>query len=144
MIDATEDRLRLSRYCPWLRAAAAYNALWGGLVVLFPGAVFALIGAPAPSYRPLWQVVGMLVMLYAPAYWWASRDPVRHRHLVLIGLAGKVLGPAGFAWSLATGQLPAGFALVILTNDLLWWPAFGLFVRDAARVGGWPALLRGE
>jgi small multidrug resistance pump len=138
------DGERLTRYRGWLAAAAAYNALWGGLVVLFPTALFDLIGAPTPSYAPLWQVVGMFVLVYAPAYWWASRDPVRHRHLVVIGLAGKLLGPAGFVWALATRQLPLAFGIVILTNDLLWWPSFGLFVRDAARIGGWRALLRGE
>ena len=134
----------LDGYRPWLRAAALYNLVWGALVVLFPRALFDLIGAPPPSYLPLWQVVGMLVGIYAPAYWWAARDPLRHRHLVALGLAGKLLGPLGFAYALATAQLPLGFGLVILTNDLLWWPPFALFVRDAARVAGWGALVRGE
>jgi len=82
---------------------------------------------------------------YAPAYWWVAQYPSRHRHLVVIGLLGKVLGPIGFAWSARQGQLPLDFGLTILTNDLLWWPAFGLFLRAAARrYGGWAPLLRGE
>jgi hypothetical protein len=41
--------------------------------------------------------------------------------------------------------LPLRFGLTILTNDLVWWPSFGLFLRDAARQsGGWLPLLRGE
>ena len=135
----------LGRYRPWLLAAAVYNAVWGSASVLFPEAFFWLIGLPQPNYLPLWQVVGMFVLVFAPGYWWAARHPARHRHLVLIGLAGKVLGPVGFAWSAATGQLPLAFGLTILTNDLVWWPAFGLFLRDAARIsGGWAALLSGE
>src|SRR5689334_6147731 len=78
----------LARFRGWLRAAAAYTLLWGTLVVLFPSALHDLIGAPSPADEPLWQAIGMFVLVYAPAYWWASRDPVRHRHLVLIGLAG--------------------------------------------------------
>jgi hypothetical protein len=86
----------------------------------------------------------MMVLVYAPAYWWAARDPERHAHLVAIGLLGKVLGPVGFAWAVATGRLPQAFALVILTNDVLWWPAFASFVRTAARAhGGWRPFLLG-
>lgn len=133
------------RYRPWLYAAAAYNLVWGTVVSLFPASLFSLIGVPPPNYLPLWQVVGMFVLVYAPAYWWAGRDPFRHRHLVLIGLLGKVLGPAGFLWALVTQGLPLAFGWTILTNDLIWWPAFTLFLRDAARQGGgWRALLRGE
>jgi hypothetical protein len=132
-------------YRPWLYAAAVYNLLWGAVAILFPGLLFQLIGAPPPNYLPLWQVVGMFVLVYAPAYWWAGRYPSHHVHLVMIGLLGKILGPVGFAWSAGSGQLPFAFGLTILTNDLLWWPAFALYLRDAARLrGGWAALLRGE
>ena len=135
----------LARYRPWFYAAALYNLVWGIVAILFPARFFALIDMPGPNYPALWQVVGMFVMVYAPAYWWVGRFPTRHRHLILIGLAGKVFGPIGFAWSAATGQLPLAFGLTILTNDLIWWPAFALFLRDAARVsGGWARLLSGE
>jgi small multidrug resistance pump len=135
----------LLRYRPWFYAAAVYNLVWGAINTLFPRFLFELIGMTVPNYLPLWQVVGMLVLVYAPAYWWVARYPERHRHLVLIGLLGKVLGPVGFAWSLLGGQLPLAFGLTILTNDLIWWPAFGMYLRDAARQsGGWAALLSGE
>jgi small multidrug resistance pump len=135
----------LGRYRPWLYAAALYNLVWGTVIILFPGALFALIGMDPPTYAPLWQVVGMFVLVYAPAYWWAARFPTARRHFILIGFLGKLLGPLGFVWSAATGALPLAFGLTILTNDLIWWPAFILFLRDAARQnGGWDALLRGE
>ncbi len=87
----------------------------------------------------------MFVLVYAPAYWWAARFPYRHRQLILVGLAGKILGPIGFVWALANGGLPASFGWTILTNDLIWWPAFALYLRDvAARAGGVAPLLRGE
>ena len=143
--DVSRGTDPLARYRPWFYAAALYNLLWGVVAILFPAFFFSLIGMPEPNYPAFWQVVGMFVMVYAPAYWWAGRFPTRHRHLILIGLAGKVFGPIGFAWSAATGQLPVAFGLTSLTNDLIWWPAFGLFLRDAARVsGGWTNLLKGE
>lgn len=135
----------LHRYRPWFRAAAIYNLVWGTVNVLWPNLYFDLIGMPRPNHPALWQVVGMFVLVYAPAYAWAARDPVRHRHLIVIGLLGKVLGPLGFIVSLDTGSLPLAFGWTILTNDLVWWPAFGRYLVEAAELsGGWPALLRGE
>jgi hypothetical protein len=85
------------------------------------------------------------VGVYAPAYRWAARDPWRHRHLIVIGLLGKVLGPLGFLWAAAKGELPWSFGWVNLTNDLIWWLPFGLFLRAAAEQGGgWITLLRGD
>jgi len=135
----------LDHYRPWFYAAAVYNLVWGLVAILAPDSFFRLIRMPKPNYPALWQVVGMMVGVYAPAYWWVGRYPARHRHLIVIGLLGKILGPLGFFWSAGTGRLPLAFGLTILTNDLIWWPAFGLFLRDAARLsGGWPKLLRGE
>ncbi|HEV2123534.1 MAG TPA: hypothetical protein VGW38_12265, partial [Chloroflexota bacterium] len=80
----------LRRYRPWFYAAAAYNLGWGSLVVLSPTLLFRVLDVEAPSVLPLWQVVGMFVLAYAPAYWWAGRLPERHVHLVLTGHLGKV------------------------------------------------------
>jgi small multidrug resistance pump len=135
----------LVRYRPWFYAAALYNLLWGAAIILFPRRSIRLLGLPETMPVPLWQVIGMLVMVYAPGYFWAARHPERHRQLVLIGMVGKACGPIGFAWSATRGDLPRSFGLTILTNDLLWWPAFIGYLRLAAKQpGGWPALLRGE
>ena len=135
----------LGCYRPWLLAAAVYNLAWGSLMVLAPGLLFRALGMPGPGSVLPWQLAEMFVLVYAPAYWWASRRPARHAHLVLIGLTGKILGPLGFVWAVFSGQLPATFGWTILTNDLIWWPAFALFLRDAAALAsGWSSLLRGE
>jgi small multidrug resistance pump len=134
-----------ARYRPWFYAATLYNLVWGLITILFPRFFFELVGMTPLNYVAVWQVVGMFVLVFAPAYWWAARHPGRHRHLILIGLLGKLLGPIGFVWSLTIGQLPLVFGWTILTNDLIWWPAFVFYLRDAARLcGGWAALLRGE
>jgi hypothetical protein len=135
----------LDRFRPWFYAAAVYNFVWGTVTVLFPNLFFDLIGEPRPAYPALWQVVGMFVLVYAPAYWWAGRYPERHPHLILIGLLGKVLGPVGFVWAALNGLLPLSFGWTNLTNDLIWWPAFILYLVAVARLrGGWLPLLRGE
>jgi small multidrug resistance pump len=134
----------LARYRPWFYAAAVYNLVWGAVNIIFPRWMFGLLGVPLNDV-PLWQVTAMMVMVYAPAYWWVARRPERFPQFIVIGLLGKVLGPIGFVYAAATRQLPLTFGLTILTNDLIWWPAFFLYLRDAARLhGGWRAMLKGD
>ena len=148
-IDASGRRrigaATFARYRPWFYAAAAYNFAWGTLMIARPALFFQFIRMPLPGTLVIWQALGMMVLVYAPAYWWVAHDPLRHRHLVVIAMLGKTLGPIGFLWGLNTGLLPLAFGFTILTNDSLWWPAFGAFLHDAAKVsGGWRELLAGR
>jgi hypothetical protein len=136
---------QLAAFRPWLIAAAIYNLVSGTIIVIAPALYFRIVHIPPPNYLPLWQVVGMFVLVYSPGYWWAYRAPAAHSHLVLIGLLGKLLGPIGFAWSAWVGQLPLAFGAILVSNDLLWWPAFIGFVATAARLsGGWRNYLLGK
>jgi hypothetical protein len=139
------ERISLDRYRPWFYAAAGYNLAWGAIAIQWPSPFFRVLRMPLPHELAIWQALGMMVLVYAPAYWWVARDPVGHRHLVVIALLGKVLGPLGFLWALSAHTLPLVFGLTILTNDCLWWPAFAAFLVKAARLsGGWKELLRGR
>lgn len=133
---------RIFRY--WFYAAAFYNLIWGLLNIIFPKIYFQWIGVDIPINLPVWQVVGMFVLVYAPAYWWAGNYPDRHYHLILVGLIGKILGPIGFIWSLMTGQLPLSFGWIILTNDLIWLPAFFLYFKRILSGRSVISVLNGE
>jgi peroxiredoxin len=113
--------------------AAAYNLIWGTAVVLAPAAPFRLLDMPEPLYPALWQCIGMIVGVFGIGYAVAARDPLRHWSIVLVGLAGKILGPIGFVWVALDGQLPWAAGLTILTNDLVWWVPFALILRGAVR-----------
>lgn len=118
----------VSSYRRWFYAAAIYNAVWGTAVVLFPGVLLEIAEVDA-SAAPLAQVVGMMVGVYAYGYYLLAREPERYRGLIWIALAGKTLGPLGFAYSAATGALPWSFGWICVFNDLIWWPAFWRFAR---------------
>jgi len=135
-MNTADPNEQLARYRGWFYAAALYNLIWGSVNVLFPNLFFDILGMARPNYAPLWQVVGMLILVYAPAYWWAARYPFHHRHLILIAIIGKLLGPLGFVWAVWSGSLPLVFGWTILTNDLIWWPAFFLYLRDVIRLNG--------
>lgn len=125
-----------------LWAAAAYNVLWGGLVVLAPHAVFDVLGVPRLEGMgvAIWQCVGMIVGVYGVGYACAAGDPVRHWPIVLVGLLGKIFGPIGFVdAALVRGVFPVRFGWTILTNDLIWWVPFGLILLAA-----WRAARAGE
>jgi hypothetical protein len=123
----------LEAYRKWFLAAALYNFTWGTAAILFPNALFLALGMEAPNYPSLFQAIGMMVQVYAIGYWLIWRDPVRYAAFVWIGLLGKTFGPIGFLFGVLTGQLPWAFGLTILTNDLIWWPAFWGFALSYAR-----------
>jgi hypothetical protein len=114
-----------------LLAAAAYNALWGLWVGLFPAMSFTLLGMEVPPYLPIWQSVGLMVGCYAIGYFIAAFNPYLYWPLVLVGFIGKVLGPLGMVYAVATNQLPLAFAWNNLTNDVVWWIPFFLILRGA-------------
>lgn len=117
----------------WLRAAALYNLIWGGWVIFFPSAYFHLVGLTPPTYLPLWQCIGMIVAVFGIGYAIAATNPIRHWAIVLVGLLGKILGPVGFVWAVATDRLPVDFIWTILTNDLIWWAPFAVILYVAMR-----------
>ena len=99
--------------------------------MLFPGAIFSWLAMPPPNYPQFWQCIGMIVGVYGIGYAIAAFDPVRHWPIVLVGFLGKVMGPLGMVQALWTGQLPWGFALNCVTNDLIWWVPFALILKHA-------------
>ena len=115
----------------WLLVAGIYNLLWGAWVVLMPHAMFDWTGMPRLNRPEIWQCVGMIVGVYGIGYLIASRDPVRHWPIVLVGLLGKIFGPIGFAKALYDGTFPPMFGLNILTNDLIWWIPFSMLLWKA-------------
>jgi hypothetical protein len=122
-----------------LLIAGVYNLAWGAWVVLAPLGLFRLLGV-APAQWPndtgvaIWQCVGMVIGVYGVGYLCASRDPLRHWPIVLVGFLGKIFGPIGFIdAALIRGVFPREFGATLLTNDLVWWVPFGLILWRAWR-----------
>lgn len=120
-----------------LWSAAAYNMVWGGAAIFFPQSFFRFAGMPPPNYPELWQCIGMMVGVFGIGYAIASKDPLRHWPIVLVGLIGKVFGPLGFLISALHGDLPWKFGWVIMMNDLIWWLPF-----SAILLGAWGTTLK--
>ncbi|MED6306587.1 MAG: alkyl hydroperoxide reductase, partial [Planctomycetota bacterium] len=89
-----------------------------------------------PSYPFLWQCVGMIVGVYGIGYLAASRDPIRHWPIVLVGMLGKILGPIGFIQTALAGDIAWSFGIMIIFNDLVWWIPFGGILALAWKTRG--------
>jgi hypothetical protein len=124
---------RLALHRATFMVAAVYNVVWGLYSGLDPQWVFRFAGMPPMRHPVVFATVGMVIGLYGVVYAEIARRPERGFMLALVGLVGKILGPMGLAFMIATGQWPAKTVLVILTNDLIWWIPFSLYLFDA-----WP------
>ena len=116
----------------WARATLdvlgkALQRLWGRDVMLYVGGV---------SFWIMLAVFPLLVIavgLYGILYLEVARMPEHGWLLAAVGLSGKILGPIGLSVLLWQGVWPLATLVLCITNDLLWWVPFLLYLHDA-----WP------
>ena len=126
---------RSSAYRFIFAAAAAYNAAFGLWAGFWPQSFFTRFDLPAPNYPAIWSCLGMVVGVYALGYAYAARHLDRAAPFIAIGLVGKMLGPAGWVVTVASGEWPVRTITLILFNDVIWWLPFSLFLIDGTRIG---------
>ena len=119
-------------------AAGVYNIAWGLYSVADPQWLFRYSGLPLQNHPQVFACLGMVVGLYGIIYFEVARAPERGWLLAAVGLLGKVLGPIGLTRLIWSGAWPASTAVLCLTNDLIWWVPFSLYLYDA-----WPSFVRG-
>jgi hypothetical protein len=115
-------------------AAGVYNIAWGLWSIADPQWLFRVAGMPPANYPAVFACLGMVIGLYGILYLDVARVPERGALVAAVGLAGKVLGPIGMLWLIQTGAWPPAAFVLCLTNDLIWWIPFGLFLYDASHV----------
>ncbi|MCH7903082.1 MAG: hypothetical protein IH944_00785 [Armatimonadetes bacterium] len=123
----------MDKFRPWFYAAAAYNLLWGLGVIVFAQQAISMWSLQEFVSVPFLQVLGMMVGVFAYGYWLVARDPVRYADFIWIGLAGKLFGISGFLFYAFSGVLPWNMGWMILFNDVVWLPAFVLFLAGSRK-----------
>ncbi len=114
-------------------AAGIYNIVWGIWSIADPQWLFRFSGMPLANYPAIFACLGMIVGLYGILYLEVARRPERGWVIAAVGLMGKTLGPLGMLWLIKNAAWPWSAFALCLTNDLLWWIPFALYLRDA-----WP------
>jgi hypothetical protein len=88
---------------------------------------------PHENYPQVFACLGMVIGLYGVLYLEVARVPERGWVIAAVGLTGKVFGPIGLARLIWSGIWPVRTTILCVTNDLIWWIPFGLYLYDA-----WP------
>lgn len=112
-------------------AAGLYNLAWGVYAALDPQWLFRFADMPPLNHPEIFACLGMVIGLYGILYLEVARVPERGWLLAAVGLLGKVLGPIGLLQLIWTGDWPIASAVLCLTNDLIWWIPFSLYLYDA-------------
>jgi hypothetical protein len=115
-------------------AAGIYNIAWGLYVVWDPQWLFRFAGLPLLNHPQIFACLGMVVGLYGILYLEVARVPEHGWLLAAVGLIGKILGPMGLAGLIWSGTWPRSTMVLSLTNDLIWWLPFALYLYDAGPV----------
>ncbi len=111
--------------------AGLYNVAWGIASAADPQWLFRFSGLPPLNHPAIFSCLAMVVGLYGVLYLEVARVPERGLPIAAVGLAGKILGPIGLAVLIARGEWPPSTIVLCLTNDLVWWGPFGIYLRDA-------------
>jgi hypothetical protein len=131
LLDPAMPRRRWHRAV--FAAAGLYNIAWGLYAVVDPQWLFRFAGMPPMSNPEIFACLGMVIGLYGFLYLDVARRPGQGWPIVAVGLAGKILGPLGAVWLIASGHWPLRAFVLCLTNDLIWWIPFALYLADARR-----------
>ena len=108
--------------------AGLFNLIGGAAGFLTLEKTFVDAGQPAPLYPFAFQLLFVAVIIFGIGFLMVSRDPVRHRGIVWLGLMVKTAGFVVSLWALHTGQLPESSRLQPFVVDLPWAIAFAVFL----------------
>ena len=114
--------------------AGLYNLGWGAFSVLDPQWLFRFADMPSQNYPEIFACLGMVIGLYGFLYLEVARVPEEGWLLAAVGLLGKMLGPIGWLTLVLRGRWPVATAVLCVTNDLIWWIPFWLYLYDT-----WPS-----
>jgi hypothetical protein len=115
--------------------AGLYNLVWGAWSMADPQWLFRFARMAPINYPDIFACLGMVVGVYGLLYWRVAADPEHGFAIAAVGLLGKVLGPIGLVRLLLGGTWPLRSAILCLTNDLIWWVPFAIYLVDARRAG---------
>ena len=82
------------------------------------------------NYPEIFACLRMVLGLYGMLYVRVAYSLEQDWPIAAVGLAGKTLGPLGWFYLVWVGRWPFATLLVCLTNDLIWWLLFWLYLYD--------------
>lgn len=117
----------------FLVVAGVYHLAFAIWSICWPHLCFQWLGADQPNHPMLWRGLGLLAAVFGLAFLLASRSPIRHWPLVLIGFLKTNFVIVAFVATLAGREIPWQIGLFILLDDLVWWFPLAAILWAAAQ-----------
>src|SRR5215831_4748331 len=114
-------------------AAAIFNFAMGGPIFFAPSWSYRLAykGPSTESTLRFWGDFGFAVLLIGVGYWMLSRDLVRNRGIVWLGIFAKLFEVVALSWRASQG-IARPVVLFPVVVDASFIILFILFLRSAA------------
>lgn len=116
-----------------LVAAGIVHLIFAALVSLWPALVFEWVGAGQLVHVLLCRGLGLLTGFLGVFLLLASRDPLRHWPIVLIGLIQACITVTVIVNAVLDGQLSASSLWVALLNGAVWIVPFAMILWACLR-----------
>ena len=112
-----------------LKLAAAYNLTWGTTTIISPRRLARVLGFDDAGDGMGWRAAGVVVLAYAPAYFWAADHRREARPVIATATFGKVLGVVGWLVGFVSGRFGPRTIFLPALNDLVWLPGLLRMLR---------------
>ena len=112
-----------------LKLAAAYNFTWGTAAIIAPRHLARVLGLYDAGDGMGWRAAGVVVLAYAPAYFWAADHRREAKPMIATATFGKLLGVVGWIVGFVSGRFGPRTILLPVFNDLVWLPGLLKLLR---------------
>ena len=116
----------------FLVIAGVYHLLFAVWAICWPHQCFQWLGADQPNHPMLWRGLGLLAAVFGLGFLLASRSPIRHWPLVLLGFLKTNFVIVAFLVTLGSSEIPWTVGVFILIDDLVWWLPLAMILWSAA------------
>lgn len=115
----------------FLSMAGLYHVLSGCSFVLWPSYLSRWLGFAASDYPERWQMVGAVLASLGTGFLAASRNPLRHLPISLVGLLANAGIGGGLLLAASRGRLAVAAGWAATACFFIWCVPFGLILNRA-------------
>lgn len=112
----------------WMRAvlmaAGSYHLLFAIWALCWPHLWFEWNHLDQPNHPLLWQSVAIVTGIFGLGLLLASKNPIAHWMIVLVGWFKFTIAGLGFGIAIYHHEIPFTSVWILIANDLIWWMPF--------------------
>lgn len=122
----------VERYRPVLLVAAIYDGLLGLAFLFLAGPIFSMLGIALVADPVYVQLAAGLIAIMGLGFYFAWRDPLINRDIVLLGVVFKAFYVLLAVYAQLRGEVPHGVFVLFAAIDAVFFVLFLLMVRETS------------